>query len=88
MPQLPNDLVSVAAVARDLSVSPSAVYRWIAAERITAYRVGGRLRVSLADASAFVQRTGPGENRSSPAKKKSVPSRAEAEELLRRTGAL
>lgn len=55
---LPADLLDVNAVARMFAVHVSAVYRWIHAHKLPAYRIGSRWKVSRAEAVAFVEHTG------------------------------
>jgi excisionase family DNA binding protein len=57
---MPKDLVTVRKAASLLDVAASAVYRWIAARKIVAYRVGGRWRLSEKDVKAFPLRNDEG----------------------------
>ena len=51
-----RDYVTVAEAAKELSVSPATVWRWIAAERLPAYRVGARkIRIKRWDLERVVQ---------------------------------
>jgi excisionase family DNA binding protein len=55
-----RDYLTVAEAARELKVSPSTVWRWIAADRLSAYRVGGRnIRIRKDDLNQVVHPTRP-----------------------------
>lgn len=68
----PTDLITPKEVAKLLNVSGGTVRRWIASSKLPAFRVGGRIKVSKADALAMVSRVQP---RAGPA----IPTRAEVE---------
>lgn len=91
---LPDDLIEVKGVARLWGCHVSCVYRQILRQRLRAYRVAGRWRVSRADALAAVKVTGPGEggaDRRAEAEghgRRYVPTHAEAVAQLRRDGYL
>ncbi len=57
---LPADLLDVSSVARLWQCHVSCVYRQLHSGKLAGYRIGGRWKVSKADAVAFVKRTGPG----------------------------
>src|SRR6266581_3385304 len=51
-----EEFVSVAEAARRLRVSPSTVWRWIEADKLTAYRVGPKtIRIRRDDLEALIQ---------------------------------
>ncbi len=60
MATLPDDVISVVGVSHLWKCHVSCVYRAIGANRLPAWRVAGRWRVSRADAVAAIRRTGPG----------------------------
>lgn len=83
-----RDYYTVAEAAEALDVSPSTVWRWIAAKRLPAYRVGARkVRISKDDLAKVV---GPARLVEPDAPEAAVPSegyqfvRPSAEELARR----
>jgi excisionase family DNA binding protein len=52
---IPNDLVTPNEAAAALKVSAGSIRRWVHVGKLPGFRIGGRLRVSLADALAAVQ---------------------------------
>ncbi len=58
--ELPSDLVDVGTVARLWGTHVSAVYRQLHSNKLPAFRICGRWRVSKADALGHIRRTGPG----------------------------
>ena len=51
-----REYYTVAEAAKELDVSPSTVWRWIAAKRLPAYRVGARkIRIRKDDLASVVQ---------------------------------
>ena len=57
-----RDYFTVAEAARELDVSPSTVWRWIAANDLPAYRVGGRkIRIRKQDLQRVLQPVGKAE---------------------------
>lgn len=86
-PIIPTDLTTVAEIAKLLSTSTASVRRWVRVGDLPGFKLGGQMRISKADALAFLVRVKPDNERPH------IPTRAEYEarkaaddEILRRAG--
>lgn len=56
---VPTDLIGCGKAARIVNVSPSTIKRWIDKGRLSAWRVGGRYRVSAAELRGLLTQVPP-----------------------------
>lgn len=68
---IPADLTTVAEIAKLLQTSTASVRRWVRVGLIPGFQLGGQLRISKADALAFLTRVVPDNERPH------IPTRAE-----------
>ena len=81
----PDDLIAAKEAAKLLAVSIGTLRRWIAQGTLPAFRIGGRVRVSRADAQAMVQRVETGGERIETRREKEARDR-ETDRILRAAG--
>ncbi len=85
-PIIPDDLMNTSDVAKLLNVTSMTIRRWIESNKLPAFRVGSRLRVSRADALAFVQRVETGNGLRLETRAEVAARDAETDRVLRAAG--
>lgn len=86
-PIIPTDLTTVAEVAKLLATSTASVRRWVRVGDLPGFKLGGQMRISKADALAFLTRVVPDNDRPRLQTRAEYEARkAEDDEILRKAG--
>ncbi len=86
-PIIPDDLTNVNEIGKLLQTSTASVRRWVRVGQLPGFWLGGQLRISKADALAFLVRVIPDNERPHIPTRAEVKARQEADdEILRRAG--
>ncbi len=83
---IPTDLKSTVEVAKLLGVTPMTIRRWVAAGTLPAFQLGGRIRVSEADALAMLARVTPDSGLQLETRSQVAAREVETDRVLRKAG--